>query len=88
MRAKDTMTKGRVHFFTPLLALTGVLGPGTTALAVDPNSPGIVEPVLTAINAIERRIPHTDRTDDDTAIGVGIDGSGPLMNAEGTELHD
>ena len=30
---------------------------------VDPNGPGILEPVLTAIDAVERRIPHTDQVD-------------------------
>lgn len=35
------------------------------AAQVDPNSPGVLEPVLTAIDGVERRIPHTDQADGD-----------------------
>jgi len=44
--------------------LLGLGGWEAESLAqVDPNSPGILEPALTAIDAVERRIPHTSQTD-------------------------
>lgn len=31
------------------------------SIVVDPNTPGILEPALTAVDGVERRIPHTDQ---------------------------
>ena len=48
-------------------ALAAVVALSTSALGqrVDPNDPGILEPVSTAIGDGERRIPHTDQADHD-----------------------
>jgi hypothetical protein len=44
----------------------------TSAFAqnVYPNSPGILEPVMTALDAVEREIPHTDQADGDELLTV------------------
>jgi hypothetical protein len=43
---------------------------GGTARAQDPNSPGILEPVLSEVNGTEVRIPHTDQADGNTLLNV------------------
>lgn len=47
------------------LSGTGMLGAGTAnAAEVNPNDPGILEPVLTELNDTTTRIPNTDQTKD------------------------
>jgi len=58
----------------PIIAILGGLAAASIALSwtapataqdVDPNSPGVLEPVLTAIDGVARRIPHTDQANGD-----------------------
>jgi len=56
----------RTLVYLPVLVICGsfLMGPALVA-QVDPNSPGVLEPVLTAVENREVRIPHTDQADGD-----------------------
>jgi len=44
-------------------SLALLAAPSAFAQNFDPNSPGVLEPVMTALDAVEREIPHTDQAD-------------------------
>lgn len=55
----------------PLVVFLGLLvAPTAFAQTVDPNSPGVLEPIMTALDGVERRIPHTDQADGDLLLTV------------------
>ena len=71
MTTKNRPSRTALRTMAASLAL--LAAPSAFAQNVDPNSPGVLEPVMTALDAVEREIPHRV-----------LAGAGPLTGFEGT----
>lgn len=61
-------------FMTGLvLGLAGTIAPEVRAQAGDPNSQGVLEPVLTTVTGTDTRIPHTDQAEGDILLNLDGD---------------
>ncbi len=67
---RETGSWPRVSAFACLLFGLAVALPSAVAAQSDPNDPGVLEPVLSAVNGVDTRIPNTDQALGGTLLNV------------------